>query len=388
VFIEMLSNLMALANLGVDVIRFDALAFLWKKLGTLSQNLPEAHTLISLFRMCLQVIAPGVILLAEAIVAPRNIIKYFGEDMIEGNECEVAYNASLMALLWNSIATKKASLMLMSLNEIPNKPDDATWINYIRCHDDIGLGYDDDFVRAMGSDPTAHKQFILSYYTGKLEWSPAKGLMFMYNPKNGDGRITGSAASLLGLETALELKNKNIIDYAIAKILMMHGIILTYGGIPMIYAGDEIGTLNDYTYEQNDDHVNDNRWVNRPMHNWNVVSELKKIDDSPSAIIYQGLKNMIRLRKEHDIFQDLNDVKIHGCPNQHIFVFQRTNGTENIWVLSNFNEVTEKIDIGWLLSIGIFTGKNSVDLLTGNSFELIHNELPLKPFQQLWITNN
>jgi amylosucrase len=388
VFIEMLGNLMALANMGVDVIRFDALAFLWKKLGTISQNLPEAHNLISLFRMCLQVIAPGVILLAEAIVAPRNIIKYFGEDITEGNECEVAYNASLMALLWNSIATKKATLMLKSLTEIPSKPHDATWINYIRCHDDIGLGYDDDFVRSMGSDPSAHKQFILSYYTGKLEWSPAKGLMFMYNPKNGDGRITGSAASLLGLETALELKNKNIIDYAIAKILMMHGIILTYGGIPMIYAGDEIGTLNDYTYEKNDDYINDNRWVNRPMHNWDVVSKLNEIDDSPPAIIYQSLKHMIRLRKEHDIFQDLNDVKIHGCPNQHIFVFQRTNGTENIWVISNFNEVTEKLDIGWLLSIGIHAGKNSIDLLTGNSFEIIHNELPLKPFQQLWIANS
>lgn len=388
VFIEMLGNLMALANLGVDVIRFDALAFLWKKLGTLSQNLPEAHKLISLFRMCLQVIAPGVILLAEAIVAPRNIIKYFGEDMIEGNECEVAYNASLMALLWNSVATKKACLMHKSLTEIPNKPSDATWVNYIRCHDDIGLGYDDDFVRAMGFDPTAHKRFILNYYCGKLEWSPAKGLMFMYNPKNGDGRITGSAASLLGLETALEQKNKNIIDYAISKILMMHGIILTYGGIPMIYAGDEIGTLNDYTYEQNDDHINDNRWVNRPMHNWDVVSELKTKDDSPSVIIYQGLKNMIRLRKEYDVFKDSNDVKIHGCPNQHVFVYQRTNGSESIWILSNFNEVSETLDIGWLLSIGIFTDKNSKDLLTGKSIELIHNELPLKPYQQLWIMNS
>ena len=388
VFIEMLGNLMALANLGVDVIRFDALAFLWKKLGTLSQNLPEAHTLISLFRMCLQVIAPGVILLAEAIVAPRNIIKYFGEDMIEGNECEVAYNASLMALLWNSVATKKASLMHKSLTEIPNKPGDATWINYIRCHDDIGLGYDDDFVRAMGFDPTAHKRFILNYYCGKLAWSPAKGLMFMYNPKNGDGRITGSAASLLGLETALEQKNKNIIDYAISKILMMHGIILTYGGIPMIYAGDEIGTLNDYTYEQNDDHINDNRWVNRPIHNWDVVSKLKTTDDSPSVIIYQGLKNMIRLRKEYDVFKDSNDVKIHGCPNQHVFVYQRTNGSESIWILSNFNEVSETLDIGWLLSIGIFADKNSKDLLTGKSIELIHNELPLKPYQQLWIMNS
>jgi len=387
VFIEMLGNLMSLANLGIDIIRFDALAFLWKKIGTLSQNLPEAHTLISLFRMCLQVIAPGVVLLAEAIVAPRNIIKYFGEDIKEGNECEVAYNASLMALLWNSIATKKTSLMVKSLMEIPNKPKDATWINYIRCHDDIGLGYDDDFVRSMGWDPTAHKQFILNYYCGNLEWSPSKGLMFMYNPKNGDGRITGSAASLLGLETALEQKNKNIIDYAIAKILMMHGIILTYGGIPMIYAGDEIGTLNDYTFEQDQDHVNDNRWVNRPMHNWSVVSELQKVDDSPAAIIYDRLKNMIRLRKEHNVFEDSNSLKIHGSPNPHIFVYQQTNENKSVWVLSNFNEVSETLHISWLLSIGIHAGKNSMDLLTGKTIELTHNELPIKPYQQFWIIN-
>jgi len=387
VFIEMLSNLVGLANLGVDVIRFDALAFLWKKLGTLSQNLPEAHTLISLFRMCLQVVAPGVILLAEAIVAPRNIIKYFGEGILTGNECEVAYNASLMALLWNSIATKKASLLVKSVSDIPTKPEDATWINYIRCHDDIGLGYDDDFVRAMGYDPTAHKQFILNYYCGKLDWSPAKGLMFMYNPKNGDGRITGSAASLLGLETALEQKNDKIIDYAIAKILMMHGIILTYGGIPMIYAGDEIATLNDYSYEQNQEHINDNRWVNRPIQNWDVVSKIEKDIKSAPSIVYNGLKDMIRIRKEHSVFADTNDLKVHGCPNEHIFVFERTDKNETIWVLSNFNEVTEMINVGWLLSIGIHTGKKSTDLLSGKTLELIRNELPLKPYEQLWIKN-
>ncbi|TVZ15924.1 alpha-amylase family protein [Maribacter sp. MAR_2009_72] len=388
VFIEMLANLMSLANLGVDVIRFDALAFLWKKLGTQSQNLPEAHALISLFRMCLQVIAPGVILLAEAIVAPRNILKYFGEGMLEGNECEIAYNASLMALLWNSIATKQASLMLKSLTEIPTKPKDATWINYIRCHDDIGLGYDDNFIASMGWDPRAHKEFLLNYYCGKLAWSPAKGLMFMYNPKNGDGRITGSAASLLGLETALAQNNKNIIEYAIAKILMMHGIILTIGGIPMIYAGDEIGTLNDYTFEQDADHVNDNRWVNRPLQDWNTISKLNKTPDSPPTIIFKGLKNMIRIRKDHTVFKDTNNLKIYGCPNPHIFVYKRTEGERNIYILSNFNEVTEKLDIGWLHSIGIQTGKTTIDLLTDHPLELINNELPLKPFQQLWIKNS
>ncbi|CAN0603469.1 unnamed protein product, partial [Ectocarpus sp. 12 AP-2014] len=206
--------------------------FLWKKIGTDSQNLPEAHQLISLFRLCLQVIAPGVILLAEAIVAPRKIIKYFGEGPLEGNECELAYNASLMALLWNSIATKKTSLLQKSLLEIAPKPTDGSWINYIRCHDDIGLGYDDDFIKALGWSPMEHRKFLLDYYCGRLDWSPAKGLMFMYNPKNGDGRITGSAASLLGLEIALEQKDKQKIQDAVAKILMLHGIILSYGGIP------------------------------------------------------------------------------------------------------------------------------------------------------------
>lgn len=378
---------MSLANLGVDVIRFDALAFLWKKLGTDSQNLPEAHRLISLFRMCLQVIPPGVMLLAEAIVAPRNILKYFGENLLEGNACEVAYNASLMALLWNSIATKKASLRVKSLTDISSKSNDGTWINYIRCHDDIGLVYDDDFVRSMGWDPKSHKQFILDYYCGKLEWSPARGLLFMYNPKNEDGRVTGSAASLLGLETALEQKNKSSIDYAVTKILLMHGVILTYGGIPMIYAGDEIGTLYDYSYITNDDHKNDSRWVNRPIHDWNVVFEVATNQESPSSKIYKGLKKRIGLRKAHPVFYDANDLKIHSCPNTHVFVFQRSNGKDRVWVLSNFSEVTQTLDIAWLLSIGIYTGANSIDLLTNETVVLIQNQLPLRPFQQMWIKN-
>lgn len=387
VFLEMLGNLMALANMGVDVIRFDALAFLWKKLGTISQNLPEAHTLISLFRMCLQVIAPGVVLLAEAIVAPRNILKYFGENQFEGNECEIAYNASLMALLWNSIATKKSSLMIRSLKGVPNKPIDSTWINYIRCHDDIGLGYDDDFVREMGWEPFPHKQFILNYYCGRLEWSPAKGLMFMYNPKNGDGRITGSAASLLGLESAIEQGNKISISYALDKIIMMHGIILSFGGIPLIYAGDEIATLNDYSFLEDEKHKNDSRWVNRPKQNWEVV---KNLDSSkgPASIIFQALKKMIAIRKDQEVFADQNNTFIHESPNPHIFVFERKMGEKSLWVFSNFDEVSQSLDVSWLLSKGILPGEASVDLLSKKTLELNGNkDFYIKPFGHHWITN-
>lgn len=387
VFLEMLGNLMALANMGVDVIRFDALAFLWKKLGTISQNLPEAHALVSLFRMCLQVLAPGVVLLAEAIVAPRDIIKYFGENQYEGNECEIAYNASLMALLWNSIATKKCSLMHKSLKGIPSKPLDTTWINYIRCHDDIGLGYDDEHVRAMGWEPNPHKQFILNYYCGRLEWSPAKGLMFMYNPKNGDGRITGSAASLLGLEAALEQNNQISIGYAIDKIIMLHGIILSYGGIPLIYAGDEIATLNDYTFLEDKKHKNDNRWVNRPKHNWQVVDKLNS-SEGPATSVYKALKKMISVRKEHAVFEDQNNVILHEAPNPHIFVFERKLDDISVWVFSNFDEVSQTLDISWLLSIGILTGDASIDLITGKPINLNANkDFYLKPYGHYWIIN-
>ncbi|UWX54813.1 hypothetical protein NYZ99_18855 [Maribacter litopenaei] len=337
--------------------------------------------------MCLQVIAPGVILLAEAIVAPRDILKYFGENQYEGNECEIAYNASLMALLWNSIATKKCSLMLRSLKGIPSKPMDSTWINYIRCHDDIGLGYDDNFVREMGWEPFPHKQFILNYFCGRLEWSPSKGLMFMYNPKNGDGRITGSAASLLGLESAMEQGNEISISYALDKIIMMHGIILSFGGIPLIYAGDEIATLNDYSYLEDEKHKNDSRWVNRPKQDWKVVESLEK-SNSPASKVYHSLKKMIALRKDHEVFADHNNIILHETPNPHIFVFERTLDDTSIWVISNFDEVSQSLDISWLLSIGILTGEDSVDLLSEKPLTLNENkDLYIKPFGHHWVTN-
>ncbi len=384
VLIAMLENLLKLANMGVDVVRFDALAFLWKKIGTISQNLPEAHQLVSLFRMCLQVIAPGVILLAEAIVTPRNIIKYFGEGPLKGNECEVAYNASLMALLWNSIATKKTSLLHKSLLEIPAKPKEGTWINYIRCHDDIGLGYDDQFIRDLGLSPNEHRKFLLDYYCGGLEWSPAKGLLFMYNPKNGDGRITGSAASLLGLEKALEQKDENKVKESIAKILMLHGIILSYGGIPLIYAGDEIGMLNDYSFRENEAHKDDSRWVNRPKQDWNTVVKLATQKNHASSI-FEGLKKMIQLRKKLPVFADVSPAIIHPSANPHVFVFERTNGKDKVWVISNFDENTQFLHISWLFTIGIHPEDNLKDGISGKKLKLANNLLQLNAYQHIWV---
>ena len=384
VFREMLTNLVEKVNMGVDVIRFDALAFLWKKQGTNCQNLPEAHRLISLFRLCLQVVAPGVALLAEAIVAPRDITRYFGEGITEGNECEIAYNASLMALLWNSIATKETGLLTRSLNSIPGKPAACTWINYIRCHDDIGLGYDDDLIRGMGWDPQHHRRFLLDYYCRRLEWSPATGLVFMYNPRTGDGRITGSAASLLGLEKALSQHKSGLIRQAVDKIVMMHGIILTIGGIPLIYAGDEIATLNDYSFLDDPLKKDDSRWVNRPRHDWDTVAALEQ-DKSPASEVFERLREMIAIRKKHPLLADHNNLLLHDANNPHILAYERKAGEHGILVLCNFDETAQVVDAGWLSRLGYSGGNSFRDLISGKDLVLSSGLLQLNPFQMLWL---
>ena len=388
VFMDMLTNLVELANLGVDVIRFDALAFLWKKLGTNSQNLPEAHSLITLFRMCLQVVAPGVVLLAEAIVSPQEIIKYFGEGIKKGNECEIAYNATLMALLWNSIATKKTHLLYKNLMNLPMKPIEGTWINYIRCHDDIGLSFDDRYIYEVGWDASSHRKFLLDYYCQKLDWSPAMGEIFMYNPKNGDGRITGSAASLLGLEKGLAQNNQESIKLAVNKILMLHAIILSYGGIPMIYAGDEIGTLNDYSYLKNKALKEDSRWANRPKQDWKIVSELDKID-TPQTQIFHSLKKLIRIRKNTPVFADKNNLVLHQTSNPHIFMFERTsNSDKDVLVICNFDESIHVIDAAVVASKGYATKGKLKDLVLGESITLKSGLLEINPFQILWLSKS
>ena len=385
VFLEMLSNLVALSNMGADFIRLDALAFLWKKMNTTSQNLPEAHMLVTLFRLCLQVVAPGSVLLAEAIVAPEEIIKYFGEGNRTGNECEVAYNASLMALLWNSIATKKSALLYKSLFNMPIKPSTATWINYIRCHDDIGLGLSNRFIQELGWNPRAHRQFLLDYYCQNLDWSPAKGLMFMYNPKTGDGRISGSAASLLGLEKALEDKDRDLTKKAIDKIVMLHGIILSFGGIPMIYAGDEIGTLNDYSFLHDKNKKGDNRWVNRTQRDWeSIKTSFKK--KNAEKIIFDRLKELITSRKETLAFADNNNLVLHHSNNPHLFVFERPSEQgKGILAIVNFDEKHQPLDAILVQQLGYSKSNMAFDLVSDKRKSLRKGCLMIAPYQLLWL---
>ncbi len=387
VFIEMLDIVLFWANRGADIVRLDAVAFLWKKIGTSCQNEREGHLVLQLMKDCCQVTAPGVLFIAEAIVAPVEVAKYFGEDAIIAKECEIAYNATYMALLWDAVATKNAQLLNQGIQNLPSKLDRATWLNYLRCHDDIGLGFDDMDIRRAGYDPKEHRLFLIEYFTGAYGDSPAIGMKFGRNHKTGDARISGSLASLTGLETAQNRGDPEEIEKAVHLILLLHGMILSFGGIPLLYYGDEIGTTNSYAYQEDERKASDNRWLHRPMIDWEKAA-LRNRHGSVEHRIFHALKKMICVRKEIPAFADYNNRECLNVDNPHLFVFLRTapqpeHPSNAVLVIGNFDVFCQSFDLSALRGRIQFGAMK--DLYSGKSIEIYNDRILLEPYQFLWL---
>ncbi|MBE9200253.1 MULTISPECIES: alpha-amylase family glycosyl hydrolase [unclassified Nodularia (in: cyanobacteria)] len=388
VFIEMLDIILFWANQGVDILRLDAVAFLWKKIGSSCQNERYAHLILQLMKDCCQVTAPGVLFIAEAIVAPVEVIKYFGEDAIAAKECEIAYNATLMALMWDGIATKNTKLIYQGIKSLPNKLERATWLNYVRCHDDIGLGFDDSDIYSAGYEPRAHRKFLVDYLTGQFDDSPSRGMVFMPNEATGDARICGSLASLVGLESALETADEDLIALAINRILLMHAIILSFGGIPLIYNGDAIAVLNDYSYIDDLSKSNDNRWVHRPKINWEKA-DLRKKQGTLEHTVFNATKKLIAIRKEISAFADFNNRELVHLENEHLLCFVRFNHqrpSEKVLVIANFDANPQDLSLESLRTMGFNIYSNFVDLYSGTKPEQCDSRITLQGYQFYWLT--
>ncbi|MGR9107978.1 MAG: amylosucrase [Gammaproteobacteria bacterium] len=389
VFIEMVDNILFWANHGADIARLDAVAFLWKKIGTNCQNLREAHLILQMMKDCCQVTAPGVLFIAEAIVAPVEIIKYFGEDAVIAKECEIAYNATFMALLWDAVATKNTKLLRRGIQNLPSKLDRATWLNYVRCHDDIGLGFDDRDIVQAGYEPHAHRRFLVDYFTGHYKNSPARGLPFGVNHKTGDARISGSLASLAGLESALESGNEAAIDRSIKVILLLNSMIFSFGGIPLLYYGDEIGTLNDRRFLEDENKAGDNRWIHRPNIDWDKA-ELRHSHGTVEQRIFDGLRKMAEVRKGIPAFADFNNRELIEVDNPHLFVFMRTDPLVplgSILVVGNFDSSPRSMELSTLGNRGFFEYANLYDVYSGESPKLFKEQLVVPPYHFYWITD-
>ena len=291
VFNAMLGELLFIINNGVDVIRFDAVAFIWKQLGTACENLPEAHWLIQAFRAAANIVAPGVLFKSEAIVHPDQVVEY-----VSGKECQLSYNPTLMALCWESLATREVKLLRQSLSHRHKLPTGTSWVNYLRCHDDIGWTFDDADAAAVGIDAWGHRQFLNAFYTGQFPGSFAQGIPFQQNEKTGDMRISGTMASLIGLEKAIEEQCEEEIERSICRILLLNSVILSIGGIPLLYIGEEWGTINDYDFVKDPAKAGDTRWVHRPKMQWDWLDQAEVAHPHRNRI-YKSLRDLILLRR-------------------------------------------------------------------------------------------
>ncbi len=331
VFNRMAAEMLFLANAGVEVLRLDAVAFTWKKLGTNCENLPEAHMLIQAFNAIARIAAPAMIFKSEAIVHPDEVARYIHVD-----ECQLSYNPLLMALLWNSLATREVRLLNLALRERFRISPDCAWVNYVRCHDDIGWTFSDEDAARLGINGYDHRQFLNAFYTGRFPGSFARGLPFQENPKTGDARVSGSCASLAGLEKALREETEVEVELAIRRILLLHGVILTVGGIPLIYLGDEIGTLNDYSYRKDAAKAADSRWVHRPFFDWERIAR-RHDPDTLEGRIYQRLLRLIQVRKEQKAFAGQN-LQVMDTGSDHVLGYVRQHEGRRALVLANFSD--------------------------------------------------
>jgi amylosucrase len=332
----MAEEMLFLANQGVEVIRLDAVAFIWKALGTNCENLPNAHQLIRAFNAVARIAAPALLFKSEAIVHPDEVARYIAPE-----ECQLSYNPLLMALLWNSLATRKVRLLSQALATRFRIDPGCAWVNYVRVHDDIGWTFSDEDAARLHVSGYDHRNFLNEFYRGRFPGSFARGLPFQENPNTGDCRISGTCASLAGLEKALEEEGPAEVELAIRRILLIHGIILTAGGIPLIYLGDEIGTLNDYGYRENPAHRNDSRWVHRPK------ADLERYArrHDPKTIegrVFLGLQRLIEVRKRYEVLSG-GELETIATESDHVLGFIRPRGDEGALVFANFSEAPQTI---------------------------------------------
>ena len=296
VFNDMVGNMLYMANRGIDVIRLDAVPYIWKQIGTNCRNLPQVHTLVRMMRIISEIVCPGVLLLGEVVMEPSKVVPFFGT--VDKPECHMLYNVTTMASTWNTIATKNVGLLKRQMDQVCALPKDYVFLNYLRCHDDIGWGLDYDWLEQFGIDEVAHKKFLNDYFTGKGYNSDSRGELYNDDPRLGDARLCGTTASLSGLEAGQYEANADKIEQAIACDLMLHGYLLAQSGIPVLYSGDEIGQTNDYTYKNDPDKCADSRYLHRGNFPWDKVEN----KDPVAMKIFDALRHMEDIRASHDVF--------------------------------------------------------------------------------------
>ena len=365
VFNEMIGFMLALANRGIDVIRIDAVPYIWKQLGTNCRNLPQVHQIVRMMRMICEIVCPGVMLLGEVVMEPAKVVPYFGT--IDRPECHMLYNVTTMCTTWHTAATGDARLLRHQMDTLCALPHQYVFLNYLRCHDDIGWGLDYDWLTRFGVQQVPHKRYLNDYLTGHWHGSDSKGELYNDDPVTGDARLCGTTASLCGIETAARECRLEKLDEYIRRDLTLHAFMLFQSGLPILYAGDEIAQENDYTYHLDPDKADDSRYIHRGDFDWEKVKR-RKVEGTVEQRVFDGLKQLEAIRREIPAFDGEADVWTIETWNDSILAIGRYYNGSCIIGLFNF---CGSYATAWVDEAGKWR-----DRLTGNELQMRAVTLP------------
>ncbi|MDE6621337.1 MAG: amylosucrase [Lachnospiraceae bacterium] len=343
VFNEMMYNFLYLANRGIDIIRIDAVPYIWKELNTPCRNLKQVHTIVRMMRMISEIVCPGVLLLGEVVMEPEKVTPYFGT--VEKPECHMLYNVTTMATTWHTVATRDVKLLKRQLDIVNALPKDYVFLNYLRCHDDIGWGLDYATLKMDGMEERAHKKYLNDYFQGYDGDSSSRGELYNADPVTGDARFCGTTASMCGVEKAGFEQDDAAMERAVKLDLMLHAYMFMQSGIPVLYSGDEIGQVNDYTYKDDPNKAADSRYLHRGAMNWKLA-ENRKDTATVEGKIFQGLKQLEQIRKTEKVFVSNADTWTIETRDPSVLCIGRYYDGEKLIGLFNFSEYdkTARID--------------------------------------------
>ena len=384
VFLDITDIILNLANKGAEIMRLDAVAFMWKRMGTNCQNQPEVHDILQALRAATRIAAPSVIHKAEAIVAPRDLVPYLGQGRHAGREANLAYHNNLMVQYWSSLATRDTRLMTHTLRtHFPESFRNACWGTYIRCHDDIGWAITEEDADAIpGTSGPGHRRFLADFYSGAFKGSFARGGIFQENALTGDRRNSGSYASLAGLELALENQDLAAAALAVQRMLMGYALMCSFGGVPLLYMGDELGLTNDYGFVDVPEHAHDNRWLHRPLMDWKKLKEAES-GKGPVADLLAGVKHILARRKATPQLASQVPTRIIETGNEKLFAFIRLADDGPLAGLFNFTDQWTSISAARLRREGLTEFK---DLLGGGTAAIHAEALAVAPYGRMWLT--
>lgn len=374
VFNEMIYNFLYLTNQGIDIVRIDAVPYIWKELGTTCRNLKQVHTIVRMMRMIAEIVCPGVLLLGEVVMEPEKVVPYFGT--VEKPECHMLYNVTTMATTWNSIATGDIRLLKKQMDIVNQLPKQYVFLNYLRCHDDIGWGLDYETMRPWGIKEIPHKRYLNDYFTGKIRGSVSRGELYNDDPVTQDARFCGTTASMCGIEKAGFEHDEEAMNAAVREDIMLHAYMLTQSGIPMLYSGDELGQVNDYSYKNDPEKCADSRYIHRGKLPWELAEDKEDVT-TVQGNIFQTLDWLEKIRRQEITFDKDTDVYTYDVHDDSILCVLREYKGRRFFGIFNFSN-QEKT--AWMQEKGMYR-----NLLTGEKTEL--KDIRLSGYEFLWYGN-